>query len=146
MGVSFTLTLDSGEGPIGIVVPEKAMAVLGSGKRYPVVVTIGGYSYRNTVSWYKGAYRIAFSSENQKASGVGKGDTAEVTLELDDAPRTLELPVELSAALADAGVLEVFTSLSYSKQRGLVEPWIAAKTDATRDKNLQKILDAASAS
>lgn len=140
--VAFTLTLDASDGPIGIVVPEAAMAELGPGKRYPVVVTIDGYTYRNTVGWYKGAFRIAFSSENQKASGVGKGDTVAVTLELDDAPRVLELPVEISAALAAAGCLDAFTALSFSKQRTLVDPWVAAKTDATRDKNLQKIFDA----
>lgn len=143
MAVSFQLTLDNGDGPIGITVPEEVMAQLGSAKRYPVVVTINGYTYRNSVSWYKGAFRIAFSADNQKASGVSKGDTVDVSLELDDAPRVLELPPEVSAALADAGVLEAFTALSYSKQRTLVEPWIAAKTDTTRDKNLQKILDAA---
>lgn len=144
MAISFRLTLDSGDGPIGITVPEEVMAQLGPAKRYPVVVTLGGHTYRNSVSWYKGAYRIAFSAENQKAAGVAKGDTVEVTLELDDAPRVLELPAELTTALAAAGVLERFTALSYSKQRALVEPWVAAKTDATRDKNFQKMLDAAS--
>ncbi len=141
--VTFELTLDSGDGPIGITVPEERMAELGPAKRYPVVVTINGYTYRNSVSWYKGAFRIAFSADNQKASGVSKGDTVEVSLELDDAPRTVDLPAEVSAALTAAGSLEKFTSLSYSRQRALIEPWSAAKTDATRDKNLQKILDAA---
>lgn len=144
MSVTFRTTLDTGEGPIGITVPEDAMAQLGPGKRYPVVVTIGDHTYRNTVSWYKGAYRIAFSSDNQKASGIGKGDTVQVTLELDDAPRVLDLPGELELALKDAGALDSFRALSYSKQRGLVEPWIAAKTQETRDKNLAKLLAAVS--
>jgi len=145
MAVSFTLTLEAGDGPIGLVVPEESMAQLGPAKRYPVVVTVNGYTYRNSVSWYKGAYRIAFSAENQKASGVSKGDTVDVTLELDDAPRVLELPPELATLLAEAGVLEKFTALSYSKQRALVEPWVAAKTEPTRDKNYAKILDAVGA-
>lgn len=143
MAVSFTTTFPTDAGPIGIVVPEDVMATLGPAKRYPVVVTVGDYTYRNTVSWYKGAFRIAFSSDNQKAAGVGKGDTTTISLELDDAPRVLELPAELSSALASAGVLEAFTALSYSKQRALVEPWAAARTDATRDKNFAKILEAA---
>ncbi len=142
MSVTFTTTLEAAGGPIGIVVPEDVMAQLGPAKRYPVVVTIGEYSYRNSVSWYQGAYRIAFSAENRKGSGVSGGDTIVVALELDDAPRVLELPPELVAALAAAGVLEAFTALSYSKQRTLVDPWAAAKTDATRDKNLAKILAA----
>lgn len=142
MAVTFTTTLGTEAGPIGIVVPEESMALLGPAKRYPVVITIGGYTYRNTVSWYKGAFRIAFSSEHATASGIGKGDTVEVALELDDAPRVLELPDALRAELERAGVLDAFLALSYSKQRGFVEPWAAAKTDATREKNLAKIIEA----
>jgi hypothetical protein len=145
MGVTFTTTLEDSSGPIGIVVPEDAMAQLGPAKRYPVVVTIGGYSYRNSVSWYKGAYRIAFSAENRRGAGVSGGETLAITLEHDDAPRVLEIPAELTDALTSAGVLEAFTALSYSKQRTLVDPWAAAKTDATREKNLAKILAAAGA-
>ncbi len=144
MGVTFTTTLDTDAGPIGITVPEDVMAQLGPAKRYPVVVTLRDYSYRNSVSWYKGAFRIAFSSEHQAASGVGRGDTVDITLELDDSPRVLELPEALRGELARAGVLEKFLTLSYSKQRALVEPWIAAKTDATREKNLAKMVAAAS--
>jgi len=142
MTVTFVTTLDTTPGPIGITVPEEAMGELGPAKRYPVVVNIAGYTYRNSVSWYKGAFRIAFSSEHEKASGVTRGDTVEVTLELDDAPRVVEIPDELRTQLAAAGVLETFTALSYSKQRGLVDPWVAAKTDATREKNLAKMIDA----
>ena len=144
MGTAFTTTLDVGPGPIGITVPEESMAELGPAKRYPVIVTIDGYTYRNSVSWYKGAYRIAFSSEHEKASGVTRGEPVDVTLELDDAPRVVEIPDTLRGLLADAGVLETFLTFSYSKQRGFVDPWVAAKTDATRDKNLAKMVDAAS--
>ena len=105
---------------------------------------VDGYSYRNTVGWYQGAFRIAFSTENRTAAGINGGDDVEVTLELDDAPRVLELPEEFALALKDAGVLETFTGLSYSKQRGFVEPWSAAKSDATRDKNLAKAIAASS--
>ena len=119
------------------------MAQLGPAKRYPVVVTInGGHTYRNSVSWYKGAFMISVSSENQKAAGVKGGDEVDVTVEIDDAPRVLEIPDEFAAALTAAGALEKFQALSFSKQRSFVDPWSAAKTDATRDKNLAKALDA----
>ena len=54
----------------------------------------------------------------------------------------LELPAELSEALAAAGVLDKFTGLSFSKQRSFVDPWVAAKTDATREKNFAKMVAA----
>jgi hypothetical protein len=144
VGISFRTVL-TGEGRTasGIVVPEELMAKLGPAKRYPVVVTINGsYTYRNSVSWYKGAFMISVSSDNKRAAGVAGGQEVDVTIEIDDAPRVLELPEEFSAALRDAGALEGFTALSYSKQRTFVEPWSAAKTDATRDKNLAKAIAA----
>jgi hypothetical protein len=142
VAVTFRTQLEQGGNAVGIVVPENIMAKLGPGKRYPVVVTIGDYSYRNTVGWYKGAFRVGVSAENRAAAGVAGGDEVDVTLELDDAPRVLELPEELSLTLRDAGVLDKFTALSYSKQRGFVEPWAAARTQETRDKNLAKMLAA----
>ena len=144
MGVSFTTVLDNAPGPIGIVVPEESMAQLGPAKKYPVVVTVNGYSYRNSVSWYKGAFRIALSAENQKAAAVSKGDSVDVTLELDDAPRVLEIPDEFAEGLTSAGVADKFAELSYSKQRTFVDPWVAAKSQETRDKNLSKAIAAVS--
>jgi hypothetical protein len=37
-------------GNTGIVVPEKAIEQLAAGKRPPVLVTVNGYEYRNTLS------------------------------------------------------------------------------------------------
>ena len=141
MAVSFT-TVISGGTAVGITVPADKMAELGPAKRYPVVVTVNGYSYRNSVSWYRGAFMIAFSADNRAAAGLTEGGEVEVSLEVDDAPRVLELPDELTGALQDAGVYDAFRAISYSKQRGLAEPWMAAKSQETRDKNLAKIIAA----
>ena len=141
MSVSFSTVIGGGTA-VGIEVPAEKMAELGPAKRYPVVVTVNGYSFRNSVSWYKGAFMIAFSADNRAAAGLTDGGEVEVTLELDDAPRVLELTDELITALNDAGVYERFRELSYSKQRGLAEPWMAAKSQETRDKNLAKIVAA----
>ncbi len=144
MAVTFRTALaqNPGSSATGIVVPHDVMAQLGPGKRYPVVVAIGDYSYRNTVSWYKGAFMISVSADNRAGAGIAGGDEIDVTLELDDAPRVLELPGELVALLTSAGVLDGFTALSFSKQRGFVEPWTAAKSQATKDKNLAKMIAA----
>ena len=98
--VSFQTTLWSGGGNnVGIVVPEEVVQSFGRGKRVPVVVTIdGGFSYRNTIASMGGRYLISFSSDIRAATGRGAGDEVEVTLEIDDAPRTVDVP----SALADA--------------------------------------------
>ena len=143
MAITFRTVIGGGTA-VGIEVPAEKMAELGPAKRYPVVVTVNGYTYRNSVSWYKGAFMIAFSAEHRAAAGLTDGGEVEVSLELDDAPRILELTDELITALNDAGVYERFRELSYSKQRALAEPWMAAKSQATRDKNLAKIVAAVS--
>jgi hypothetical protein len=143
MAVSFSTVLQGGSGnAVGIPVPEDVMAQLGPGRKHPVVVTIGDHSFRNTVSWYRGAFMIGLSAEHRAASGLAAGDEVEVALEIDDRPRVLELADDFATALQAAGKLDAFRALSYSKQRGLYEPWEKAKAQDTKDRNLQKILAA----
>ena len=141
MTVSFTTVIGGGSA-VGIEVPAEKMAQLGPAKRYPVVVTVNGYSYRNSVAWYKGAFMIAFSADNRAAAGLTDGGEVEVSLDVDTEPRILELPDELTGALQDAGVYDAFRAISHTKQRSLAEPWMAAKSQETRDKNLAKIIAA----
>jgi hypothetical protein len=144
MAVSFrTVLMPGGRNAVGIVVPADVMVRLGPGKRYPVVVTIGGHSYRNSVAWYRGAFMIPVSAEHRLAAGVSGGQEVEVTLEVDDAPREFDIPEALADALRAAGVFDAFSAFSYSRQRGFVEPWAAARTDETRERNLAKIIEAA---
>ncbi|HWR85504.1 MAG TPA: DUF1905 domain-containing protein [Rhodoglobus sp.] len=139
--VSFRTELERGGGnTVGIVVPESVMAQLGPAKRYPVVVTVEGYRFRNTVGWYQGAYRIGFSAEHRAAAGVQGGDEVEVALELDDAPRVLEVEPEFESGLGTS--FDAFRALSYSKQRGLYEPWAKLKSPEARERKLSRIRDA----
>lgn len=144
MAVSFSTALQAGESgtTTGIEVPAEVMSQLGPAKRYPVIVTIGAYRFRNSVSWYKGAFMISVSSEHRAASGLSTGDAIDVTLEHDTEPRTVEIPAELLEVLTSAGVLAKFTALSASKQRALVQPIVAAKTTETRDRNIAKVVAA----
>ena len=140
---TFRTVLVSGTGKtLGIVVPAEEMAKLGPARRYPVVVTIGDYSYRNSVSWYQGAFMTGLSAENRAGAGVEGGQEVEVTLVVDESPRILELPDELADALRSAGAYDRFRALSYSKQRGLAEPWMKAKSQDAKDRNLAKIVAA----
>lgn len=134
----------SGGNNVGIVVPEEIVLGFSRGKRVPVVVTIdGGYSYRNTITPMGGQYLISFNSETRKATGRGAGDEVEVTLELDDKPRTVDVPEALAAALAaDPEAAKAWAALSYSNQRAHAESIAGAKTDETRQRRLAKALEA----
>ena len=143
--VSFHTTLWAGGGNnVGIVVPEEIVQGGGRGKRVPVVVTIDGdFTYRNTISSMGGQYLISFSSEIRAATGRGAGDEVEVTLEVDDAPRTVEVPAALADALAaDSAAATAWAALSYSKQKAHALSVDGAKTDDTRAKRVQKVLTA----
>ncbi|WP_417218182.1 YdeI/OmpD-associated family protein [Arthrobacter sp.] len=142
---TFTTILEPGGGNnVGIVVPEDIVASFGRGKRVPVLVTIdGGYSYRNTISSMGGKYMISFNAETRKATGRGAGDEVTVKLDLDDAPRTVEVPEELARELtADPAAREAWDALSYSKQRAHAEPIAAAKAADTRARRVEKTMAA----
>ncbi|GAA4428875.1 hypothetical protein GCM10023169_30510 [Georgenia halophila] len=143
--VTFTTTLAAGGGNnVGIVVPEEVVLGFGRGKRVPVVVTIdGGYSYRNTITSMGGRYMISFSSSTRAATGRGAGDEVEVNLEVDDAPRVVEVPEPLAVAFADnPSAAAAWKALSYSKQRQHAESITGAKTEETRTRRVEKVLAA----
>lgn len=129
-----TVLVPGGGNNVGIEVPEEVVLGFGRGKRVPVVVTIdGGYSYRSTTAVMGGRYLISFNAETRAATGRGAGDEVAVTLELDDAPRVVEPPAALAAALAaDPAAAAAWARLSYSHQRAHAEPIAAAKGDDTR--------------
>ncbi len=142
---TFRTTLFAGKGNnVGIVVPDDVVAAFGRGKRVPVVVTVdGGYQYRNTISSMGGRFCISFNSETRKATGNGAGDEVEVRLDVEDAPRTIEVPEPLAVELAlDDRAKAAWERLSYSRQRGHAESIGAAKTDVTRDKRVATVLAA----
>lgn len=125
----------------GIVVPPANLAELGS-KKPPVKVTVNGFTYDSTVASRDGESLIALSKANREAAGVQAGDEVTVTLKLDEQPRSVALPDDLQAALKRAGVLDDFEKLSVSKRKAHVLSVTDAKTEETRLKRIQKVLDA----
>ena len=119
MAQTFRTTLrQEGKTATGFEVPPEVVEALGGGKRPPVTITINGYTYRSTVFPYTEAFMLPLAAEHRTAAGVTAGDEIEVTLELDTAPRVLEVPPELAAALdADPQAKAFFDGLSYSNKR-----------------------------
>ena len=67
--------------------------------RAPVVVETGGYSYRSTVANMGNGHFVPFRRSHREAAGLIEGQPVEVTLTLDAAPRTIDPPDDLRAAL-----------------------------------------------
>ena len=138
----FTSTIElGGKTATGIPVPEEVVLGLGRGKRVPVVVTIGGHSYRSTIAAYDGAYMLPLAAEHREAAGVAAGQEVEVDLEVDDAPREVEVPEDLAAALAaDLAAQAAFETLSYSNKRRIVLSVEGAKAAETRARRIERAL------
>jgi hypothetical protein len=140
--VKFRAKLElNGKTATGFVVPEQVVASLGTSKKPAVRVTINGHTYRSTVATMGGRFMVGVSAENRALASVAAGDTVDVALDLDTAPREVTVPPDLAKALKrDAAAKRCFDGLSYSKQRGLVDPIEQAKTDDTRQRRIDKAI------
>ncbi|HEX5859448.1 MAG TPA: YdeI/OmpD-associated family protein [Microbacterium sp.] len=133
-----TLFLDGNN--TGIEVPPEIIEQLDGGKRPPVVVTVNGYEYRSTVAVMGGRYLIPFSSDKRAATGLAGGDPIIVELTLDTAPRTVEVPDDLAAALRGGDAREAFDALSPSARKAHVTNVEAAKAPETRQRRIDAIV------
>ena len=133
----------NGKTAVGFAVPEETVVALGKGKRPPVNVTINGYTYRSTVAPMGGRYLVGVSAQNRAAAGVKGGETHDVELTLDSAPREVELPDDFAAALAaDPAARRTFDALSPSNKgyhTALIE---GARSGETRQRRIEKSLAA----
>ena len=130
-----------GKTATGIPGPAEVVASLGSSKRPAVRVTINGYTYRSTVATLGGEFMLPISAEHRTGAGVAAGDTVEVEIELDTAPREVALPPDFAAALdADAAARQAFDGLSYSAKQRYVMPIADAKSEETRQRRIAKAI------
>lgn len=129
---TFTTTLLQVGNNVGIVVPEEIVLGFGAGKRVPVTITLNGYTYSNTIAVMGGRYMVGVNAAHRAASGVAGGETHDVTIEHDDAPRTVDVPDDLAAALDGAGVRAAFDALAYSHRKEHVRSVEDAKAPETR--------------
>ena len=127
----------------GIEVPPEVVESFGAGKRPPVVVTVNGFEYRSTIAPMGGMFLIPFSSDKRAATGIRGGDPIVVDLELDTAPRTVDVPDDLAAALdAKPGAREAWERLSPSHKKAHVTAIEGAKAAETRQRRIAKAIEA----
>ncbi len=137
-----TTILSAGKTAAGIEVPPDVVEALGSGRKPPVRVTINGFTYRSSVATVSGTFMIGVSNDVRRAAGVAAGQEVDVELELDTAPREVEVPADLAAALdADPGARAAFERLTYSNKRRIVEPIRDAKAPETRQRRIDKSIE-----
>jgi hypothetical protein len=137
-----TATPRGGGGTL-VPVPREVAAELGLKGMPRIQAIIAGTPYRGSLMpMGDGTYCLGVLKSIQEAAGVGLGDEIDVELELDTAPRTLEVPADLAAALArDRHAAAAWERLSYTDRKEIARALEEAKKPATRARRLAAALE-----
>jgi hypothetical protein len=144
MGViQFSARLQPRGPAAAVVLDDDQVAAVGEGaKRFPVVATVNGYTWRTSVARMGGEFLLGLNREVRENAGAQAGDEVEVRLELDAAPREVEVPEPLAAALAaDPQARAAFESMAFTHRKEYAR-WITeAKREETRQRRVQQAVE-----
>jgi hypothetical protein len=136
IGKTYTTTIVRDDPMCIIPVPFDPKPVFGK-VRAPVRVTLNGYTFRSTISAMGGPCCIPLRKSHREAAGLVGGETLQVELALDTAPRTVTPPADLDKALKAASVVEAWKALSFTHRREHVEAIEGAKKPETRRRRIE---------
>jgi hypothetical protein len=122
-------------------IPFDAEKAFGA-KRPKVRCLIDGVLFRTSAFRMGGPnHMVLVNKQIRDQTGKGAGDTIRVVMEEDTAPRVVEVPEDLAAALKKQTKLAAFfDSLSFSHQKEYVT-WVeSAKKPETRQRRIEKML------
>lgn len=133
-----------GRGPAAaIILTDEQVASFGADKTFPVAVTIDGRSARLRLARMGGQNMIGFSKAVRADLGVEIDQEVDAVIRLDSAEREVEIPPALAEALdVDPALRTAFDALSYSARKEHARSVAEAKQDATRDRRVEKIVEA----
>lgn len=124
-----------------ILLSDEQVASFGAGKAFPVVVSIGDRSARLRLGRMGGENMIGFSKAARAELGVEIGQQVDVSIAVDAAERTVEIPPQLAEALdEDPALRAAFEALSYTNRKEHARSIAEAKQEETRQRRLDKII------
>ena len=135
----------SGQGGGGhlIDVPPQVVEALEGKGRIAVTATFDGVPYRGSIVRMGDGAVLGVLKAIMAEAGVSVGDTLTVVVRNDDAPREVEVPVDLAEALrGNDEARAVFEGLSYSHQREYVDSIAEAKRAETRARRVERTIQA----
>jgi Bacteriocin-protection, YdeI or OmpD-Associated/Domain of unknown function (DUF1905) len=141
--ITFTTRLQPRGPAAAVVLDEKQVDTVGEGaKRFPVTATVNGYTWRTSVARMGGECLVGLSRAVRQAAGVEAGDQVEVILELDTAPRDVEVPAALAAGLAaDPQAKAIFEAMAFTHRKEYAR-WVAeAKREETRQHRVEQAVE-----
>ncbi|HKZ75042.1 MAG TPA: YdeI/OmpD-associated family protein [Actinomycetota bacterium] len=129
-----------------VEVPYEVVAKLGGKGRIPVQATFNGVPYRGSIVKMGGVMMLGVTKAIMAEARVVAGDTVDVKVEKDDAPREVETPPELAKALRkNKAAAAVWDKLSYSHRIEYVGYIVEAKKEQTRARRVGKTIEALAA-
>ena len=125
----------------GFEIPDEVVEELGGGRRPKVLVTVGPHTWRSSIANMGGTFMLGVSMENRAAAGVAAGEVLDVDLNLDTAPRTVDVPDDLGAELErDGAARTAWETWSFTRQKEAARSLTEAKKPETRARRLEKVL------
>jgi len=138
-----------GEGGAWVILrlPFSVEKEWGSRARVAVKGTLNGYSFRSSIfPMGDGVHCLMVNKQTQAGAKAGAGDRVDVVMEMDTAPRTVEVPKDFQKALnRNAKAKALFGKLAPSHQRAYVEAIEEAKKPETRARRIEKAIAALAA-
>lgn len=135
----------SGRGGGGhlVDVPPEVVEALGGKGRIPVTATFDGVPYRGSIVRMGDGAVLGVLKAIMAQAGVSVGDSLTVVVRNDDAPRQVEVPEDLAAALArNDPARAAFEGLSFSHRREYVRSITQAKRPETRARRVERTIQA----
>ncbi len=151
MGKKFTAPLkkldDTGSANLEwrvLDIPFDVKKTFGKGGRLPVKGEVNGFAFRTSLFPRKdGKHFLLMNKKMQKAANATSiGDKVEVTIELDEETRTVDIPALLKKEIQeDDELLAYYTSLSYSMRKYFADHITDAKSKQVQKKRAQELAE-----
>lgn len=125
-----------------VEIPDTVMQSLGAEPRPPVTISINGHSWRSRVAIMNGRRLVGISAANRAAAGIAEGQTIDLDITLDTAPREVEEPDDLKSALDERpGARVAFDKLPFGLKAKHLRDIEAAKTAEVRARRIGKLVE-----
>ena len=122
--------------------PFDVVEVFGRKGRVPVCGTLNGFPFRSSLMNMGDGHMMVVNAELRAGGKCKAGDTVSVVMELDDAPRVVEVPAYLKKILASDPVTKAaWAKLSFTHQKEHVRAIEDAKRLETREKRIAAMME-----
>ncbi len=124
-----------------IYIPAEFSESASTKGRVNATATVEGVVFQVTLLPSKNGHYVVYNQAMRKHCGKTLGDTVHVALEIDDKPREVEIPADITLALnAHGNAMERFQALPYYTRREEINKITNAKTAPTREKRIAALL------